>query len=40
MIADIFENFQNQCLEICELDPARFLTVPGLAWEAAVKIPK
>ena len=24
-------------LEIYELDPARFLTAPGLAWQAAIK---
>ena len=31
LLADVFENFQNMCLKICELDPARFLTVRGLA---------
>ena len=25
------------CLEIYELVPARFLTTPGLAWQAALK---
>ena len=25
------------CLEIYELDPAKFLSAPGLAWEAALK---
>ena len=25
------------CLEINELDPAKFLSVPGLAWQAALK---
>ena len=25
LLADVFENFQNMCLEIYELDPARFL---------------
>ena len=25
LLVDVFENFQNMCLEICELDPARFL---------------
>ena len=28
----VFENFPNMCLEIYELDPARFLTAPGLVW--------
>ena len=25
------------CLEIYELDPANFLSVPGLAWQVALK---
>ena len=25
------------CLEIYELDPAKFLSAPGLAWQAALK---
>ena len=37
LLADVFENFQNTCLEIFELDPARFLTAPGLTWQAALK---
>ena len=32
MLADVFENFQNMCLETYELDPARFLTAPELKW--------
>ena len=31
MLADVFENFRNMCLEIYELDPAKFPSVPGLA---------
>ena len=37
LLADVFENFKNVCLEIYELDPARFLSAPGLAWPAALK---
>ena len=37
LLADVFENFQNMCLEIYELDLARFFTTPGLAWKAALK---
>ena len=37
LLADVFENFRNQCIEINELDPAHFLTVPGLAWLACSK---
>ena len=35
MLADVFENFQNMCLEIYEPDPARFLS--GLEWQAVLK---
>ena len=31
LLADVFENFRNMCLEIYELDPAKFFSVPGLA---------
>ena len=30
MLADVFENFRNMCLEIYELDPSKFLSTPGL----------
>ena len=35
--ADVFENFRNMRLKIYELDPAKFLSAPGLAWQAALK---
>ena len=31
LLADVFENFRDMCLEIYELDPAHFLSAPGLA---------
>ena len=31
LLADLFENFRNKCIEIYELDPAHFLSAPGLA---------
>ena len=37
LLADAFENFRNTCLEVYELDPAHFLSLPGLAWQACLK---
>ena len=37
LLADVFENFRNKCIEIYELDSARFLSAPGLAWQACLK---
>ena len=37
LLADVFENFRNMCLEVYELDPAHFLSLPGLAWQACLK---
>ena len=37
LLADVFENFPNMCIEVYELDPAHFLSEPGLAWQACVK---
>ena len=32
LLADVFENFRSNCIEIYELDPANFLSAPRLAW--------
>ena len=37
LLADVFENFRNTCLEIYGLDPPKFLSAPELAWQAALK---
>ena len=37
LLADVFENFRNMCLKIYKLDPAKFLSAPGSAWQAALK---
>ena len=37
LLADVFENFRNMYLEIYELDLAKFLSAPGLAWQVALK---
>ena len=36
-LANLFENFTNKWIEIYELDPAHFLSAPGLAWQACLK---
>ena len=37
LLADVFENFRKMCLKTYHLDPVKFLSAPGLAWEAALK---
>ena len=32
LLAEVFENFRNMCLEIYELDPGKFISAPGVAW--------
>ena len=37
LLAGVFENFRDKCIETYELDPAHFLSAPGLAWQACLK---
>ena len=37
LLADLFENFRNMCIDIYELDTAKFLSAPGLVWQATLK---
>ena len=37
LLADVFENFRNMCTKVYELDPAHFVSLPGLAWQACLK---
>ena len=37
LLADVFENFRDKCIEIYDLDPAHFLAAPELAWKACLK---
>ena len=37
LLANVFENFRNKCIEIYELVPAHFLSAPGLAWQTCLK---
>ena len=38
LLADVFENFRDTCMEHYKLDPAWYFTAPGVAWEAALRI--
>ena len=37
LLPDVFENFRKIFSEIYCLDPVKFLSAPGLAWQAALK---
>ena len=37
LLADVFENFGDMCFKEYKLDPAHFLSLPGLAWHACLK---
>ena len=37
ILADVFENCRKLCLKIYQLGPAKFLSVPELAWQGALK---
>ena len=37
LLAGVFNNFRNMCLEMYEFDPANFFSAPGLAWQTALQ---
>ena len=37
LLADVFDNFRNMCLEIYELVPIYLVSAPGLAWQSCLK---
>ena len=37
LLDDVFETFRKMYLNIYHLDPVKFLSAPGLAWQAALK---
>ena len=37
LLSDVFENFRNKCAEVYQLDPAPFLSAPGLAWQDCLR---
>ena len=40
LLADVFENFRDICLKNYKLDPAWYLTAPGLSWDAMLRTTK
>ena len=38
LLADVFENFRDICIENYNLDPAHYYTVPNLSWDAMLKV--
>lgn len=38
LLADVFENFRDVCIDNYRLDPAWYYTSPGLVWDACLKI--
>ena len=40
LLADVFENFRDKCLETHGFDPAHYYTTPGLTWNAMLKYTK
>ena len=37
LLPGVFESFRNKCIEMYKLDPAHFLSAPGLVWQACSK---
>ena len=37
LLADVFENFRDMSIKEYELDPAHFVSLPGLAWQVCLK---
>ena len=37
LLADVFENFRKTCIKTYELDPAYFISLPGLSWQECLK---
>ena len=38
LLADVFENFREICLDIYGLNPAHYVSSPGLSWDAMLKM--
>ena len=38
LLADVFEKFINTCLEHYGVDPCHYFSIPGLSWDAILKM--
>ena len=38
LLADVFENFRDTCLDINKSDPACYLSAPGFSWHSCLKM--
>ncbi len=38
LLADVFENFRDMCIEYYGLDPAHYYTLPNYAWDVMLKM--
>ena len=37
LLADVFENFREMCFKTYQLDPVKFISSSGLAWQAVLQ---
>ena len=40
LLSDVYENFRDPCSDKYQIDSAHFLSAPGLAWQACLKMTK
>ena len=40
LLADVFEQFRNNCIQTYKLDPAHYYTLPGYTWDCMLKFTK
>lgn len=40
LLADVFENFRETCFNTYGLDPAHYVSAPGLTWDSMLKLTK
>lgn len=40
LLADVFENFRDECYRVYGLDPAQYHTTPSFTWDAMLKYTK